>query len=394
MNTLAICILLTGASFFQPNVHFEKQVLKERYYCDGITTGDINSDGNPDIVAGPFWYEGPTFKSAHEIYEPVPLPLADSPSNSMFSFVHDFNGDDRPDVLVLGRVHKHEAKWYENPGETDELWKSHFAFERVRGESPELVDLDGDGVPQLICHWNGRWGYIQSDPAAATEPWKFTPVGDDEDWPQFYHGQGIGDVDGDGRLDMIVNDGWYRQPVDSNGSNWPFTRGKFSRERGGAQMFVDDVDADGDNDIISAVDSHGWGLAWYENSPTDGEFPFSERLIMHDRSRKEEFGAAFSQPHALAHADIDGDGLKDIIVGKRMWAHGPTGDVEPNAPQVVYWFHLQRGEDGRVNFVPHLIDSESGVGVQITAADVNNDGRIDVLTASKLGCFVFLNRGE
>ena len=156
-------------------------------------------------------------------------------------------------------------------------------------------------------------------------------------------------------------------------------------------MFAYDVDADGDTDVISAVDAHGWGLAWYEQNSTVE--PFRERLIMGDHSRAEEFGAAFTQPHALAHADINGDGLPDVITGKRMWAHGPTGDIEPNAAPVVYWFELTRSKDGQVRYVPHLVDDASGVGVQITATDVNNDNRIDILTASKLGCFVFLNQG-
>jgi hypothetical protein len=90
-------------------------------------------------------------------------------------------------------------------------------------------------------------------------------------------------------------------------------------------------------------------------------------------------------------ADVNGDGLSDIIVGKRMWAHGPKGDVEPAAAPVVYWFELQRYDDGSIRYVPHRIDSQSGVGVQIQAVDVNADGRVDVLTASKLGAFVFLN---
>jgi hypothetical protein len=42
--------------------------------------------------------------------------------------------------------------------------------------------------------------------------------------------------------------------------------------------------------------------------------------------------------------------------------------------------------------VPHLIDKQSGIGVQICTKDVNNDGRTDILTASKLGTFVFINQ--
>ena len=384
--------LVTSSLGTSQEIRFRKQVLSDRYFCDGIASGDINSDGRADIVAGPFWYEGPEFKTVHEIYEPVELVPEDSPSNSMFSFVHDFNHDGRPDVLVLGRVHLHEAAWYENPGTEDDLWRRHFVFERIRGESPSLIDLNGDGVPQLICHWDGCWGYIQPDSSSATAPWKFTAIGKNEDWPQFYHGEGVGDVNSDGRLDVIINDGWYEQP-ESAQPLWNFHRRRFTTERGGAQMFAYDVDADGDNDVISAIDAHGWGLAWYEQDASNHESPFTEHLIMYDHSRKEKLGVAFSQPHAQTLADIDGDGLQDIVTGKRMWAHGPTGDVEPNAAPVVYWFELQR-TGGKAGYVPHLVDNSSGVGVQVHATDVNSDGRIDIMTASKLGSFVFLNESN
>jgi hypothetical protein len=115
-----------------------------------------------------------------------------------------------------------------------------------------------------------------------------------------------------------------------------------------------------------------------------------EHTIMGDRSEEETYGVAFSQPHAMEIADIDGDGLTDIVVGKRRWAHGPHKDAEPNAAPVVYWFELQR-EGGNARFVPHLIDNASGVGVQIATADVDRDGRVDILTASKLGAFLFRN---
>lgn len=401
---IAIVIATVTMSVLQAQ-EFQKLVLNDKYLCDGVTTSDINGDGHIDIVAGPYWHEGPDFQVAHAFYKPIPLPPADSPSNSMFSFVYDFSGDGKPDILVLGRVHKHEALWYENPGDSDELWQSHFAFQRVKGESPTLVDLDGDGVPQVICHWEGKWGSIQPDPEQPKAAWKFKPVTDEvEDWPQFYHGQGVGDINGDGRLDLILNDGWLEQPsgrkdterqktsADETMRVWQFHRKRFSDLRGGAQMFAYDVDGDGDSDVISAKHAHEWGLAWYEQlRDADANVHFREHLIMGDRSQEKEFGIAFSQPHAMTLADIDGDGLTDIVTGKRRWAHGPTGDIEPNADPIVCWFRLNRTPDG-VKYTPHIIDRNSGVGVQIQATDVNADGRVDVLTTSKLGTFLFLNQ--
>ncbi|GAB5444733.1 MAG: hypothetical protein Fues2KO_50820 [Fuerstiella sp.] len=379
------------------SIHFTKQQLTERYYCDGVAAGDINRDGHPDVVAGPYWYAGPGFETKTEIYPAVALPPEPSPSNSMFSFVRDFNNDGWPDVLVLGRVHKHEAAWYENPGDTDEPWARHFVFARVRGESPTLTHITHAKVPQLLCHWEGRWGWIQPQAGQPRKPWQFIAIGDQRDWPQFYHGQGIGDINADGRPDIIINDGWYEQPAEaagnSSGKKWKFHATRFSQQRGGAQMFAFDVDGDGDNDVVSAVHAHEWGLAWYEQQPGNGSPTFVEHLMMGDRSQEEKFGVAFSQPHAVQIADLDGDGLTDVICGKRIWAHGPTGDVEPNADPVVYWFQLQRDANGTVRFVPHQIDDRSGVGVQITTADLNQDGRPDILTASKLGTFVFMNKG-
>lgn len=402
---VALCVIAFGClstpALAAEPVRFEKIQLTDRYYCDGIASGDINSDGKPDIVAGPFWYAGPDFKTAHEFYPAVPLPPEPSPSDSMFSFVHDFSGDGKPDILVLGRVHKHQAFWYENPGNDEALWEKHFVFERVRGESPTLVDIDRDGSPELLTHWDGRWGFLSPVARKPKEPWQFSPIGPNEDWPQFYHGQGTGDVNGDGRLDVILNDGWYEQPErrsdptdteQTEAVDWPFHRDRFSKDRGGAQMFVDDVDADGDADVITSLHAHEWGLAWFEQYREGEAIRFREHLIMGDRATEKKYGVAFSQPHALDLADIDGDGLKDIVCGKRMWAHGPEGDVEPAADPVLYWFQLQHDESGKVSYIPHLIDSRSGVGVQVRAVDVNGDKRLDILTASKLGSFVFLQK--
>jgi len=374
------------------SVRFEKHVLTDKYYCDGINCGDFNRDGKLDIVAGPFWYEGPDFRTKHEIYLPKEFPKPPSPTDSLFSFVYDFNRDGWPDVLVVGRVHLHEAFWYENPQGQPNHWKKHFVLERVQAESPAFTDIDQDGRPEIVCIFQKQWGLVKPDWNAPARPWTFEPIIRAGDWTHFYHGTGVGDVNGDGRPDLLINDGWWERPPNGSGQNdWIAHPFKFA-DKGGAQMFAYDVDGDGDNDIITSLDAHGWGLAWFEQAQTGNQITFREHRIMGDRSEEAKFGVAFSQPHALDLADIDGDGLKDIVAGKRMWAHGPKGDIEPEAAPVLYWFQLTRGPGGQVRYLPHLVDDQSGVGTQVIAADVNSDGRPDILTVSKLGAFVFINR--
>jgi hypothetical protein len=390
-------------AFDPPQSSFQKHTLTNLYYADGINAGDLNNDGHVDIVSGPFWYAGPNFKHSHEYYKAVPLLTEKSPSNSMFTFLHDWSGDGWLDVLVLGRVHMHNAFWYENPAKSGNEWKKHFAFERVKGESPMLVDMNEDGQPELLAHWEGEWGFIAANKDKPSEPWKFYGVEHQHDWPQFYHGEGIGDINSDGHADIILTDGWYEQPKnDPFDASWTYHEGRLTEQRGGAQIYVDDIDADGDADIVSSLHGHEWGLSWFEqvqqNENVDapvtqlGRTIFCEHQLMGTREEEAKYGVAFSQPHALEFQDLNGDGRKDIIIGKRVWAHGPKGDVEPMGTPVIYWFEATDNEAGNVTFKPHLIDNQSGVGTQITIKDVNNDGRPDVLSASKLGAFVFLNQ--
>ncbi len=67
--------------------------------------------------------------------------------------------------------------------------------------------------------------------------------------------------------------------------------------------------------------------------------------------------------HALCLADINGDKLPDLVTGKRWWAHGPTGDIEPDNPAVIVWFELSR-KDGTAEFNAHRVDDDSGIGTQ------------------------------
>jgi hypothetical protein len=391
------------------DVSFAKQTLTDEYWCDGVNAADINGDGKMDVVAGPFWYAGPDFKTRHTFYEPVQQELEKNPTDSMFSFIADFNGDGRPDILVLGRVLFHQAFWYENPGATaatkpDARWKKHFVAHRVFGESPLFTDVDGDGRPELVSISGNaatdkvkQWGWYAPNWSEPTAPWKFTPITEKEDFNHYYHGEGAGDINGDGLTDLVLNEGWWEQPPKGApaGTLWkkhPFT---FSSDKGGAQILVYDVNGDGKNDVVTAMNAHGFGLSWFEQKRgADGTVSFTEHKMMGTRADEKTYGVAFSQPHALAMADLDGDGLPDVVTGKRRWAHGPAGDVEPMATPVNYAFLLRRDPNaaGGAVFVPKLVDDASGLGTQIVSVDVNGDGVPDVLAASKLGTFVFLTQ--
>jgi len=188
-------------------------------------------------------------------------------------------------------------------------------------------------------------------------------------------------------MDLIEKDGWWEQPSSlANDPQWEFHKAPFGS--GGAQMYAYDVNGDGLNDVITSLAAHGFGLAWYEQLREGG---FREHVIMNKQPRENRYGVKFSELHALDLVDMDGDGLKDIVTGKRFWSHGRIGDPDRNDTAVIYWFQLVRGPDKSVDFVPHLIHDDSGVGTQAVAGDINGDGLPDVVIGNKKGTFVMLH---
>jgi hypothetical protein len=172
---------------------------------------------------------------------------------------------------------------------------------------------------------------------------------------------------------------------------WTFHPVKFASP-GGAEMYAYDVDGDGDSDVITSLAAHEFGLAWHEQVRDGEKISFRRHLIMGDKPEQNRYGIVFSELHSLNLADIDGDGLKDIVTGKRFWAHGPTGDAEPNAAAVLYWFKLVRGPDKSVDFIPYLVDDNSGIGTQVVARDFTGDKKPDIVVGNKKGTFVFVHQ--
>jgi len=394
--TFAIVIISAGAAD-HPAIGFERKQLSDQFFSEGASFGDIDGDGRNDLVSGPFWYAGPGFDRRHEIYPPAAFDPA-TYSDNFFSFIHDFNGDGNLDILVLGFPGK-EAVWFENPGSVIESaekhWPRHVVFDVVDNESPTFADLTGDGKPEIICSTGGVFGYVTPDWGEPEKAWTFHPISPPEvAGGRFTHGMGIGDVNGDGRTDFLEKTSWWQQPESLEGDPlWRRHRFEFSSP-GGSQMYAYDFDGDGDNDIITSLAAHGWGLAWYEQMvDDDGKRGFQKHVIMGETPDENSRGLAFSQLHALALEDVDGDGIKDVITGKRWWAHRGR-DPGATGAAVLYWFRTVRDEavDGGVDFVPHLIDDDSGVGTDVVTGDIDGDGQADVLVGNKKGSFVYLQR--
>lgn len=389
---LTTALALAGAAPAETLIRFEKQQLESRFFGEGAAVGDLNRDGKNDVVYGPYWWEGPDFTKRHTLYPGKEFSI-NGYSDNFFVYTPDLNGDGWQDVLVLGFPGK-EARWYENPGAsaaTTDAWKLHVVLDVVDNESPEYTDITGDGKPEIVCSQNGRFGYA-SPAADPTSKWQFIPLTDDVKVQRFTHGMGVGDVDGDGKADLLESRRWWENTPGAE--VWPSRTFQLTGG-GGAQMYTYDFDGDGDNDVVSSLNAHQFGVAWFENQAGKaGDGPsWIKHTIVGQEPWENEYGVRFSQPHALALVDVDGDGLKDIITGKRYWAHNGH-DPNERDPRVIYWFQTQRGKDGKVSFVPHLMDSASGVGTQLTTGDVNGDGLVDVIIGNKAGCYVLVQQRE
>jgi hypothetical protein len=229
-------------------------------------------------------------------------------------------------------------------------------------ESPEFADITGDGKPEIVCCSKGYIGYAEADWKTPSAPWKFHAVSPKGDYQRFSHGVGYGDINGDGRTDILDKDAWWEQPTPVAGDP-VWTRHPFPFAPAAAQLLVYDLNGDGLNDVMTCINAHGYGISWYEQVKENGNLTFREHVILNKDASKNRYGIQFSQPHAFALVDMDGDGLKDVVTGKRFWAHGKDGpDPESNSAAVLYWFRLVRPAKGQADFVPYLIDDDSGVG--------------------------------
>ncbi len=345
-----------------PDIPFEKHTI-DLGANESAAFADINGDGRLDIVSGENWFEGPRWLK-HRFRS---LPYSSNYIDNFSDLPIDVNGDGRVDIVSCAWFSK-RVDWWENPGPKGE-WKEHIIEEGFNTEFAFLVDLDNDGKARELLPQYG------AGPTAWYEIVKGSWVKHEVNPKTMGHGIGAGDVNRDGRNDILTPKGWFEAPADPRTSGWKW-HPDFDLDSTGF-MFVLDINGDGRNDIFTSL-AHNYGVLWLEQT-AEGKWV------------KHVIDDSWSQPHAVTMVDLNKDGKPDFITGKRFMAHNGR-DPGEREPLGVYWYEYIKDGD-RVEWVKHVVDysTRAGGGMQIAVADVDGDGDLDFVTPGKSGLFLFEN---
>jgi FG-GAP-like repeat/FG-GAP repeat len=402
-----LCVPLLIAASRPADIAF-KVTMIDPGYNETAAVADLNNDGKPDIISGDSWYDAPNW-TKHHLRD---INYANGYIDNFSDLPIDVDGDGWTDIVQCSYF-AHNIVWLKNPGKASGPWKETVIDDSGPTEFAFLVDLNNDGKAQEILPEYDRlnvplaWYELQSG------KWIKHVVADHS----FGHGIGVGDVNGDGRNDILTPKGWLEAPADIHATGYwtfhptdwdqypippagrdretnpPASTAPPARSAQFGRMFLLDINGDGRPDMLTTM-AHDYGIAWYEQTPRhaneDGQW------IQH------VIDNTWSQAHAAILADMNGDGQLDLVTGKRYFAHNGA-DPGEREPIGLYWYEYRKVPatpatahgpgNGGVEWIRHIVDygGRMGGGMQIVAADMDGDGDLDLVSGGKAGLFLAEN---
>ena len=366
-TAFTLLALLMGASLSDAADRWEKRVIDEGRHTTNVVAADFTGDGKVDVMANSDGatrlFVGPDWKMQIVHEEPG--------YDAIHAAVLDVDGDGDPD-FIGARYSPGLIYWVETirGAEASKPWPVHVVDDQVNGIHGLLVgDVDGDGALDLIANSGQPTG-----PFANSVVWYDVPKKPREvsSWPRYVAGQGdapglthylgLGDLNGDGRADILTAAkggpqsepgtgewfGWWEAPANPRTHGWK-KHLLATGQVGATNLTPVDVNKDGKMDVI-ATRGHGLGVLWFEGPD------WKEHTIHPD----------LASPHCLATADFDLDGDIDAA----------TCAYES---KVAAWFE----NDGKGVFQTHVLD-EDQCAYDIRAVDMDGDGDRDILVAGQL----------
>jgi len=361
--------------------NFRRVLIDKENKCEACSVADFDNDGRPEIVSGEYMYSGADFKKKTKICD---IKYNGDYLEDFSDYPLDVNGDGYLDI-VTGSWWSEGVFWRENPGKNGGEWKLHKITDCSNVETIRYFDIDSCGTVEIFPNCPGEPQFflkLQKDPGGKpTGEFARYKIGEQSAG----HGMGFGDINGDGRVDIILANGWLEQPEDVYSPNWKFHEFKysepFSAPGASVPILVHDVNGDGTNDIIIGA-GHGFGLWWLEQM-ADGVFvPHAIDLVC-------------SQYHDMQLFDIDNDGELELVTGARHFAHCGHDPGELN-PIGSYVFKIKKTPAGTMVFDKNTLDYgpaelASGLGIYFWLADLNGNGRTDIVAPGKEGLYIFYN---
>lgn len=368
-------------------ISFEKKILSNEFVSEGVSVADINKDGKLDVIAGAFWFKAPLWEKiqySDDIRYDRSLKAFDKNhvfkvdegySNSFLNFSQDINSDGWIDIIKIG-LPGEAVFWFENPKNKLSLWKSHFLCNSLGNESPLFEDVNLDGKKDLIGNdsKNKKVVWLEAPHLKNDTTWVAHSISTNPaiGTHKYSHGLGFGDLNKDGRKDVIIKDGWWESPKDVNQENWVYHPLNLQHES--AQILVQDVNLDGQMDLVTSS-AHDYGI-WFHILSDKGNQVVTQLI---DKQ--------LSQTHSLAAFDFSNDKVLDFVVGKRYMAHNGKDPGEFEAAKLL-WFECQPSKNP--TWLRHEIDHDSGSGIHLEIVDMNKDGKKDIVISNKKGVFIFL----